>query len=57
MNGWWACLEERTRREVDAAVLRDHRLSAVRAVWEALRPSGVGLHEAEGVVRAVRDPR
>ncbi|WP_436792091.1 hypothetical protein [Yinghuangia sp. YIM S10712] len=52
MNGWWAYLEERTRREVDADVLRDRRLSAVRSVWEALRPLGVGLHEAELVVQA-----
>ncbi|MFD9042503.1 hypothetical protein [Streptomyces bottropensis] len=52
MSGWWAYLEERTRREVDADVLRDRRLSAVRSVWETLRPLGVGLHEAEGVVHA-----
>lgn len=52
MSGWWAYLEERTRREVDADVLRDRRLSAVRAVWEALRPLEVGLHEAERVVHA-----
>lgn len=52
MSGWWAHLEERTRREVDADVLRDRRLSAVRSVWEALRPLEVGLHEAERVVHA-----
>ncbi|MDX3486833.1 hypothetical protein [Streptomyces sp. ID05-18] len=52
MSGWWVYLEERTRREVDADVLRDRRLSAVRSVWEALRPLGVGLHEAERVVHA-----
>ncbi|UZI30344.1 hypothetical protein [Streptomyces sp. VB1] len=52
MSGWWAYLEERTRREVDADVLRDRRLSAVVSVWEALRPLGVGLHEAELVVHA-----
>ncbi|WP_435058320.1 hypothetical protein [Streptomyces sp. bgisy060] len=52
MSGWWAYLEERTRREVDADVLRDRRLSAVRSVWEALRPLEVGLHEAERVVHA-----
>jgi hypothetical protein len=45
-------LEERTRREVDADVLRDRPLPAVRSVWEALRPLGVGLHEAERVVHA-----
>ncbi|MFD0140681.1 hypothetical protein ACFVIL_43150 [Streptomyces sp. NPDC127159] len=52
MSGWWAYLEERTCREVDADVLRDRRLPAVRSVWEALRPLGVGLHEAEQVVNA-----
>ncbi|MFG2509867.1 hypothetical protein ACGFOW_30715 [Streptomyces rubiginosohelvolus] len=52
MSGWWAYLEERTRREVDADVLRDRRLSAVKSVREALRPLGVGLHEAELVVHA-----
>ncbi|MET9774651.1 hypothetical protein ABZ023_10330 [Streptomyces sp. NPDC006367] len=52
MSGWWAYLEERTCREVDADVLRDCRLSAVRHVQEALRPLGVGLHEAERVVQA-----
>ncbi|MEU0631341.1 hypothetical protein [Streptomyces sp. NPDC005989] len=51
MNGWWTYLEEQTRRKVDASVLRDRRLTAVKAVWEALRPLGVGLHEAEQVVR------
>ncbi|CAM5744215.1 hypothetical protein SALBM311S_08497 [Streptomyces alboniger] len=52
MSGWWAYLEEQTCREVDAAVLRDRQLSAVRSVWEALRPLGVSLHEAERVVHA-----
>lgn len=52
VSGWWAHLGERTRREVDAEVLRDRRLSAVRSVWEALRPLGAGLHEAERVVHA-----
>ncbi|CAM5719129.1 MULTISPECIES: hypothetical protein [Streptomyces] len=52
MSGWWACLEERTRREVDADVLRDRRLPAVRSVWNALRPSGLGLADAERVVHA-----
>lgn len=33
-------------------MLRDRPLSAVRTVWEALRPLGVGLHEAEQVVHA-----
>ncbi|MFJ9889994.1 hypothetical protein ACIQRW_29645 [Streptomyces sp. NPDC091287] len=52
MSDWWAYLEEQTRHEVDADVLRDRRLSAVKSVWEALRPLGVGLHEAELVVHA-----
>ncbi|AWT44506.1 MULTISPECIES: hypothetical protein [Streptomyces] len=51
MTGWWDRLEERTRREVDAAVLDDRPLPAVRAVWEVLRPLGAGLHDAELVVR------
>lgn len=52
VSGWWPYLEERTRQEVDADVLRDRRMSAVRSVWEALRPLGVGLHESELVVHA-----
>lgn len=52
MSCWWDFLEERTRQEVDAAVLLDRRLTAVKAVWEALRPLGVGLHEAERAVHA-----
>ncbi|MFH9576298.1 hypothetical protein [Streptomyces sp. NPDC017230] len=52
MSGWWACLEERTRREVDENVLGDCRMTAVKAVWEALRPLGLGVHEAEQVVHA-----
>ncbi|KUN69871.1 hypothetical protein AQJ46_19130 [Streptomyces canus] len=51
-SGWWAYLEDRTCEQVDADVLRDRPLSAVRTVWEALRPLGVGLHEAERVVHA-----
>jgi len=52
VSDWWAHLTEQTCREVDADVLRDRRLSAVRSVWEALRPLGVGLHEAEQMVHA-----
>ncbi|MGW3669456.1 hypothetical protein [Streptomyces sp. NPDC005141] len=52
MSGWWAYLEDQTRREADANVLRDRRLMAVKAVWEALRPLGLGLREAEQVVHA-----
>ncbi|MGW2031151.1 hypothetical protein [Streptomyces sp. NPDC001811] len=52
MSGWWAYLEERTRREVDAEVVRDRRVPAVKAVLDALRPLGLGLFEAERVVHA-----
>ncbi|MGH4034097.1 hypothetical protein ACQB60_34805 [Actinomycetota bacterium Odt1-20B] len=52
MSGWWTYLEEQTRREADANVLRDRRMSAVKTVWEALRPLGLGLREAEQVVCA-----
>ncbi|MET8505606.1 hypothetical protein ABZV60_13245 [Streptomyces sp. NPDC004787] len=52
MSGWWPYLEERTRHAVDADVLRARRMSAVRTVWEALRPLDVGLYEAERVVHA-----
>ncbi|MGW0915267.1 hypothetical protein ACWD1Z_26470 [Streptomyces sp. NPDC002784] len=51
-SGWWAYLEERTRQDVDANVLEDRRLLAVKAVWDALRPLGLGLREAEQVVHA-----
>ncbi|MFB7082970.1 hypothetical protein [Streptomyces sp. NPDC056308] len=52
MSGWWTYLEDRTRREVDENVLRDRPLMAVKAVWQALRPLGLGLREAEQVVHA-----
>ncbi|WP_371630287.1 hypothetical protein OG892_24580 [Streptomyces sp. NBC_00341] len=52
MSGWWDYLEEQTRQEVDASVLGDRRMTAVRAVWEALRPMDLGLREAEQVVHA-----
>jgi hypothetical protein len=52
MSGWWAYLEEGTRQEVDAHVLRDRRMTAVKSVWDAMRPLGLGLHEAEQVVQA-----
>ncbi|WP_328914912.1 MULTISPECIES: hypothetical protein [unclassified Streptomyces] len=52
MGGWWAYLDEQTRQEVDADVLRDRRMMAVRTVWEALRPLELGLREAEQVVHA-----
>lgn len=52
MNAWWPYLEEQTRREVDANVLCDRHIAAIRAVWEVLRPLGLGLHDAEKVVLA-----
>ncbi|MGR6974891.1 hypothetical protein ACU639_35720 [Streptomyces cynarae] len=52
MKGWWTYLEEQTRQEVDANVLQDRRLMAVKAVWEALRPLGLGLRDAQQVVHA-----
>ncbi|MGW7256392.1 hypothetical protein [Streptomyces sp. NPDC054834] len=52
LSGWWTYLEDQTRQEVDANVLYDRPLMAVKAVWEALRPLGVGLREAEQVVHA-----
>ncbi|MET7290252.1 hypothetical protein [Streptomyces sp. NPDC005573] len=55
VRSWWTYLEERTREETDAEVLRDRRISAVRTVWEALRPLGLGLHEAERVVQSRYD--
>lgn len=52
MSGWWAYMEERSRRAVDADVLRDRRMMAVKAVWDAIRPLGLGLREAEQIVHA-----
>ncbi|MEV0523188.1 hypothetical protein AB0I66_07160 [Streptomyces sp. NPDC050439] len=52
MSDWWGQLAEQTRREVDADVLRDRRMAAVRSVWEALRPVGLGLLEAQSVVHS-----
>lgn len=50
MRDWWTYLEEPTRQEVDAYVLSDRQLKAVKAVWDALRPLELGLGEAEQVV-------
>ncbi|MGW6027483.1 hypothetical protein [Streptomyces sp. NPDC055099] len=52
MSDWWGQLEEQTRREVDADVLRDRPMAAVRSVWEALRPVGLGLLDAQLVVQS-----
>ncbi|MFE1955815.1 MULTISPECIES: hypothetical protein [Streptomyces] len=50
--GWWARADEATRRAVDADVLRDRFLFAVRTLWEALRHEGLGLNAAQDVVAA-----
>ncbi|MET9646289.1 hypothetical protein [Streptomyces syringium] len=47
MSRLWTYLEERTGREVDANVLRDRRIPAVKVVLQALRPLELGLREAE----------
>ncbi|MFI1508720.1 hypothetical protein [Streptomyces sp. NPDC020597] len=52
MSGWWAYLEEQTRREVDAEVLRDRQITAIKVVLEALRPLELDLLEAQKVVHA-----
>ncbi|MER7576029.1 hypothetical protein [Streptomyces sp. NPDC126514] len=52
MSEWWVHFEEQTRQDVDAHVLDDRRLPALKAVWDALRPLGLGLREAEEVVHA-----
>ncbi|MCS0605662.1 hypothetical protein NX794_31330 [Streptomyces sp. LP11] len=52
MNDWWDLLPEETRGAVDAHVLRDRRMAAVRAAFEALRPLDLGIHDA---VRLVHD--
>ncbi|MGW7069119.1 hypothetical protein ACWGII_09735 [Streptomyces sp. NPDC054855] len=52
MSDWWGQLEGQIRREVDADVLRDRRMAAVRSVWEALRPLGLGLLDAQLVVHS-----
>ncbi|OEJ96133.1 hypothetical protein [Streptomyces thermolilacinus] len=49
-SAWWALLPAHARVEADGHVLRDARLLAVRAVWQAGRPLGLGLHEAQMVV-------
>ncbi|MEU1228278.1 hypothetical protein [Streptomyces sp. NPDC005828] len=51
-SGWWGLLPEGIRGEVDGYVLQDRRLQAARAVQEACRARGLGLHEAELVVHA-----
>ncbi|MFI2200394.1 hypothetical protein ACH47Z_06325 [Streptomyces sp. NPDC020192] len=50
MSGWWTYLEDQTRHEVDTHVLDDRPFLAVKAVWEALRPLGLGLNEAQQLV-------
>ncbi|MEU8031677.1 hypothetical protein [Streptomyces sp. NPDC049099] len=48
----WSHLDEQRRREIDADVLRDRRMAALKTTWEALRPLGLSLHEAELLVYA-----
>ncbi|GHH83466.1 hypothetical protein [Streptomyces capitiformicae] len=50
MNDWWTQLDDRTRQEADAHVLDDRHLLAVKIVWEALRPLGLDLCEAQKIV-------
>ena len=49
---WWARADEATRHAVDAEVLRDRRMFAVRTLWQALRDQGLGLHEAMTEIHA-----
>ncbi|MFI0896608.1 hypothetical protein [Streptomyces sp. NPDC020983] len=53
----WACLEEQTRREVDAHVLAERRVQAVVVVRKALHAVGLEatLGDAMAVVNARRD--
>ncbi|MEU1179107.1 hypothetical protein ABZ464_15920 [Streptomyces sp. NPDC005820] len=62
---WWERLPEETRARADELVLRDAVFQAVRVVWEAGRPGGLPLLDAQRVVeeryvhhgdRVVRDP-
>ncbi len=52
VSDWWSRLDERTRAEVDASVLRDRWIFAIRDVWQPLQPLGMRLYEAEQVVNA-----
>jgi hypothetical protein len=52
VSGWWSYLDDDTREAVDANIESDRRFMAVKAVWEALRPIGLSLCEAEEVVHA-----
>lgn len=49
-NDWWTRLDDRTRQEADAHVLDDRHLPAVKTVWDALRPLGLDLYEAQKIV-------
>lgn len=55
MSGWWPSLEEQTRRKIDTEVLDDRLIMALKAAWDALRPLGASLREAEEVVHARYD--
>ncbi|MFJ9815696.1 hypothetical protein ACIRU3_10545 [Streptomyces sp. NPDC101151] len=47
---WWGLLPAGIREQVDGYVLQDALMQAVRAVWEAGRAQGLGLHDAQLVV-------
>ncbi|MER5435445.1 hypothetical protein [Streptomyces sp. NPDC002588] len=47
---WWGRLPEDVRERADALVLQDSVFQAVRVVWEAGRPQGLRLLEAQLVV-------
>ncbi|MFE7753433.1 hypothetical protein [Streptomyces sp. NPDC057429] len=47
---WWELLPAGIRQQADGYVLQDAYLGAVRAVLEAGRAHGLGLHEAQLVV-------
>ncbi|OII66295.1 hypothetical protein BJP40_13780 [Streptomyces sp. CC53] len=47
---WWELLPADARDAADANVLRDAPLLAVKAVWEAGRPHGMSLVDAQAVV-------
>ncbi|MGW0211753.1 hypothetical protein ACWDZ8_40560 [Streptomyces sp. NPDC003233] len=55
MSGWWSSLDERTRREIDTEVLHHRPIMALKAAWDALRPLGASLREADEVVHARHD--
>jgi hypothetical protein len=49
-NPLWGALPARVRAQVDALVLKDHKLQAVKVVREALEEPRPGLHECMDLV-------